>query len=61
MEPTIEHYDFNKQGGNVESPGKKTNQGSKSNKCKLCIYLFKQFEDKFENAQWRKAKQMQPM
>ena len=27
----------------------------------LCILLCKRFEDTFENAQWRKAKQVQPM
>ena len=28
---------------------------------RLCLFLGKQFEDTFENTQWRKAKQMQPM
>ena len=27
----------------------------------LCLFLGRQFEDTFENTQWRKAKQMQPM
>ena len=27
----------------------------------LCIFSSRQFEDTFENAQWRKVKQMQPM
>ena len=27
----------------------------------ICNFLGKQFEDPFENAQWRKTKQMQPM
>ena len=27
----------------------------------LCISLRKRFEDTFENAQWRKVKQMQPV
>ena len=33
----------------------------KSNKCKQCILSYWPFEEPFENTQWRKAKQMQPM
>ena len=44
----------------------KMHSGEKSNKCNLCDFASSQksqlnIEYAFENAQWRKAKQMQPM
>ena len=41
----------------------KTHSGEKPNKCNQCDYMHPpaQFEDSFENTQWRKAKQMQPV
>ena len=42
----------------------KDNNAIKSNKCSQCdfgILLCKLFVDTFENTQWRKGKQMQPM
>ena len=38
----------------------KAHSGEKPNKCNqrdLCIFLGNQFEDTFENAQWRKVRQ----
>ena len=40
------------------------NEKVKSNKCNQCNYASsqkRQFQNTFENAQWRKTKQMQPM
>ena len=42
----------------------KTHSGEKTNKCNLCDFASTQpgnFKDTFENAQWRKDEQMQPM
>ena len=39
----------------------KTHSGDKSIKCNQCIFAGKQFEDSFENPQWKKFKQMQPV
>ena len=46
----------------VSNVKKKIDNAIKSNKCNQCDYAScRQFEDSFENAQWRKVKQMQPM
>ena len=41
----------------------KTHSGEKPNKCNQCDYASsgRRFEETFENTQWRKVKQMQPM
>ena len=40
----------------------KTHSEEKSNKCNQCNFIAGiPFEDTFENTQWRKVKQMQPM
>ena len=39
----------------------KTHSGEKSSKYSQCNYASSQFEDTFENSQWKKVKQMQQM
>ena len=39
----------------------KTHSGEKSNICNQCDYASSPFKDTFQNSQWRKVQQMQPM
>ena len=60
MEQTCQNDDFGLKGEEILK--KKIDNAIKSNKCNQCDYdSCRQFEDSFENAQWRKVKQMQPM
>ena len=54
MEQILENYDFGLNDANVKILRKNTTNVIKSNKCNRCDYAF-------ENAQWRKVEQMQPM
>ena len=58
MEQTIGNDNVSETDANVENLMNKKNNVTKSNKC---IFLCKRFEDPFENTQWRKVKQMQPV
>ena len=56
MEETLENHHLSKE--NVEITTTKTINVIKLNKCDQCDF---EFEESFENQQWRKVKQMQPM
>ena len=57
MEQNPENYDLGLKDANVKSLKKNADSLKKSYECNQ----YRPFEEAFENTQWRKVKQMQPM